>query len=49
MTESTLTGNDIEETAVPCPYREIVGRRHCRLLILTDFDATGNDMRWCHD
>ena len=35
-----------EDTAVPCPYaRLIVGKRHCRVLILGyNSDATGIDI-----
>jgi len=42
-----LRRNDTEDTAVPCPYaRLIVGKRHCRVLILgyINSDATGIDI-----
>jgi len=42
---SGCAGMTSEETAVPCPYREIVGTRHCRLLRLYHSDANGFDIK----
>ncbi len=43
----TLLMIETEETVLPCPYaRLIVGKRHCRLLIVGNInsDATGFDI-----